>query len=131
LSEDTQIGQYNFKKDHIFFISIIFQHHNPKEWIEPEKYIPERFSPKSPYYLTPDGKKRHAMSYGPFLGGKRICIGKTFAETSSKLALAIIFSRYSFKFMDKKNYSGKIPIINLVVKKVPEIFVEAQFLQKN
>jgi hypothetical protein len=28
------------------------------EWIEPEKFIPERFNPNSPYYLTPSGKKR-------------------------------------------------------------------------
>jgi len=64
---------------------MVHLHWNTKEWIEPSKYIPERFDPESPYYLTPSGKKRHPMSFGPFLGGKRICLGKTFVETMSKI----------------------------------------------
>ena len=67
-------------------------HHNPKEWIEPESYIPERFDPTSRYYLTPSGEKRHSMSYGPFLGGKRVCLGKTFAENIGKCVMPIIMS---------------------------------------
>ncbi|MFS8160466.1 MAG: cytochrome P450, partial [Candidatus Roizmanbacteria bacterium] len=60
-------------------INIYHLHNNPDEWITPHLYIPERFDPESPFYLTPYGTKRHPMSYGPFLGGKRICLGKTFA----------------------------------------------------
>lgn len=66
---------------------------NPEQWGEPEKYIPERFDPASPYFLTPSGKRRHPMSYGPFLGGKRVCLGKTFAENIGKSILAIIFGQ--------------------------------------
>ena len=55
-------------------------HHNPKYWIEPEKFIPERFDPKSKYFLTPKGKRRHLLAFAPFSGGKRVCIGKTLAE---------------------------------------------------
>lgn len=73
-------------------INIYHLHHNPEEWITPEKFIPERFDPESPFYLTPKGTKRHPMSYGPFLGGKRICLGKTFAENMGKCMLAIIVS---------------------------------------
>jgi cytochrome P450 len=54
-------------------------------------FIPERFDPSSKYYLTPSGKKRHMNSFGPFLGGKRICVGKTFAEIVSKIVTPIIF----------------------------------------
>lgn len=60
-------------------------HRNLKYWKEPEKYIPERFDPSSEYFLTPEGKKRHPMAFSPFFGGKRICLGKTFAETVSKI----------------------------------------------
>jgi steroid 17alpha-monooxygenase/17alpha-hydroxyprogesterone aldolase len=88
-------------------------HHNPDEWKEPDKFIPERFDPSSPYYLTPHGKKRHPMSFGPFLGGKRICIGKTFAEMSSKMSIPMILSRFQFEFVDKTLYDGKLPSNNV------------------
>jgi cytochrome P450 len=32
------------------------------------------------------------MSFTPFFGGKRICLGKTFAENAVKTMLAIIIS---------------------------------------
>jgi cytochrome P450 len=63
---------------------------NPDEWQEPENFIPERFDPESPYYLTPKGTKRHPMSFGPFLGGRRICLGKSFAENIAKVVFPII-----------------------------------------
>ena len=56
------------------------------------RFIPDRFDPTSKYYLTPKGTKRHPMSYGPFLGGKRICLGKTFAENMAKCIIPIILS---------------------------------------
>lgn len=40
------------------------------------------------------------MSYGPFLGGKRVCLGKTFAENIGKTILAIIFSTLELDFID-------------------------------
>jgi len=80
------------RTDHGIHININALHHNPNEWISPEKYIPERFDPDSEYYLTPSGKKRHPMSFGPFLGGKRICLGKTFAENIAKCVIPIIAS---------------------------------------
>jgi len=52
--------------------------HNPDEWFEPSKYIPERFNPSSKYYLTPSGTKRNPYSFSPFLGGNRVCMGKPF-----------------------------------------------------
>lgn len=73
-------------------INIYSLHHNPDEWISPEKFIPERFDKESPLSLTPKGNRRHPMSFGPFLGGKRICLGKTFAENMGKCMLAIIVS---------------------------------------
>jgi cytochrome P450 len=74
--------------------------HNPEEWIEPEKYIPERFDPRSKYYLTPKGQKRHPMSYSPFLGGKRICLGKTFAEMVSKVIGPTLLLEFDYDFVD-------------------------------
>mmetsp|Transcript_25635 Transcript_25635/g.19393 ORF Transcript_25635/g.19393 Transcript_25635/m.19393 type:complete len:94 (-) Transcript_25635:94-375(-) len=80
---------------------------NEKEWIDPNEFIPERFDPNSNYFKTPSGQKRHPMSYGPFLGGKRICLGKTFAEQITKVIFTMIVWNFEFEFDDKKFYTEK------------------------
>ena len=97
-------------------------HWNHKQWIEPEKFIPERFDPTSRYFLKPNGKKRHPMAYGPFLGGKRICLGKTFVDIVSKLIGPVIIGHFNYKFVDPKNYIEKPPN-NLAVISVPKVLV--------
>lgn len=85
LTKNDTIGKYKILKGTPFHIGMYEVQHNPNEWFEPEKFIPERFDPSSKYYLTPSGKRRHPMSFGPFLGGKRACLGKTFIEMGSKV----------------------------------------------
>ena len=55
--------------------------HNAEQWQKPFEFIPERFDNSNPVSLTPGGKKRNPYSFVPFGGGKRVCFGKTFAET--------------------------------------------------
>jgi len=69
--------------------------------------LPERFDPSSKLYLTPSGNKRHPMSFSPFLGGKRICLGKTFAELVSKLIGPTLLLEFDYEFLDKKHYKEK------------------------
>jgi cytochrome P450 len=47
------------------------------------------------------------MSFGPFLGGKRICLGKTFAELVSKLIGTTLLIEFDYEFLDKKVYKEK------------------------
>jgi cytochrome P450 len=94
LSETCQIGGggpggKTFRSDSQIAIAIHRLHHNPEEWQEPSRFIPERFSPESKYFLTPSGKRRSVFSYGPFLGGKRISLGKTFAENVAKALIPL------------------------------------------
>jgi cytochrome P450 len=51
--------------------------------------------------LGPDGKKRPLFSFTPFLGGKRICAGKTFAEFLIKILLVLFVSKFDFDFIDE------------------------------
>jgi cytochrome P450 len=37
------------------------------------------------------------MSFIPFSGGKRVCIGKTFAEVTVKTVIPLIFKAFSAK----------------------------------
>jgi cytochrome P450 len=68
-------------------ISIAHMCNNKSEWREPERFIPERFDPKSEWALTPSGNKRNPFSYAPYLGGSRICLGKSFVESVGKVLL--------------------------------------------
>ena len=64
------------------------------------------------------------MSFMPFLAGKRVCAGKTFAENSMKIVYPIIMKAFSkFEFVDKELYSKK-PANNVAVEKRPEIFIK-------
>lgn len=82
-------------------------HHNKEEWIEPERFIPERFEPHSKYYLRPDGKPRNPFSFVPFSGGKRICLGKTFAEINFKCVFPLLINNYKFDFVNPEHMVKK------------------------
>jgi cytochrome P450 len=73
---------------------------NPDEWLEPERFIPERFDPTSPYFLTPRGTARNPFSFSPFLGGQRICIGKTFIEAVSKFTVPTLLFHFDLELLD-------------------------------
>ena len=61
------------------------------------------------------------MSFAPFLGGKRVCVGKTFAENSFKVVLPLILKAYKdFEFVNPEHYHKK-PINNISLLKRPEI----------
>ncbi|CDW88282.1 cytochrome p450 [Stylonychia lemnae] len=109
LCKTMKLGNYTVDQNTSIAVNFYLLHRNPKEWQEPSKFIPERFDPQSPYYLTPDGKKRKQCSYSPFLGGRRICLGKTFAENIAKCIIPIIISELDIKFKKDYHYEKKPP----------------------
>jgi cytochrome P450 len=123
LLEDMKITDFLIKKDTPIQIDMLGLHHNPTEWIEPRRFIPDRFDPNSPYYLTPTGQKRHPMSFAPFLGGKRICLGKTFVELISKIVGPSLVNLLDFEFLDPKLMKEK-PCNNIGVVKQPVAIVK-------
>ena len=96
LNETVELGGVTVPAKQDMNILIYLLHINPKEWIEPMKFVPERFDSDSKWSLTPAGTKRHPMSFGPFLGGKRICLGKSFAESIGRLIVPMILSQLDF-----------------------------------
>ena len=86
VTEDTKLGNIQMKAGDVYHVSILGLHHNPEQWREPEKFVPERFDTSNKHWsLTPSGKKRSPMSYLPFFGGRRICFGKMFAEAAIRV----------------------------------------------
>lgn len=102
MSEDCTICGVKFKANDIIMLNIDNIHHNKYEWHEPYKFIPERFDSNSKYFKRPDGKPRNPFSFVPFTGGKRICIGKTFAEILMRYTLPLIYHYYDFEYADPK-----------------------------
>ena len=74
--------------------------------------LPERFDSNSPLYLTPEGKKRHPMSWIPFHGGPRVCFGKTLAEGNLKIMTTYMTQKFNFKFEDPR-YETEIPVAQI------------------
>ncbi|KAL6107045.1 tbxas1 [Pungitius sinensis] len=65
-----------------------FLHYDPEHWTEPERFIPERF--------TPEAKaSRHPFVYLPFGAGPRNCVGMRLAQLEIKMALVRLFHRFS------------------------------------
>ena len=89
-AKDTKVGKYLIKAGDRVMINMAGLHLNPAQWQRANEFLPQRFDSTDPLFLTPNGKKRHTMSLSPFNGGKRICFGKTFAESSTRMAVTYL-----------------------------------------
>jgi cytochrome P450 family 4 len=113
-SEDVQMPNgITIRKGDQFVINMQHIQNDPEEWQSPEHFMPERFDPASSLYIRPDGKKRHPLAFTPFIGGKRICLGKTFAEVVAKFVVPALLSRLDFDLVDEEVKTGKKPKIFL------------------
>ena len=77
-------------KNQIVLFNLYACHYDEDQWIEPMKFIPERFDPASKYFLTPSGKSRHPLSFCPFTFGTRTCPGRALGLMELKI-LVIYF----------------------------------------
>ena len=109
----------HLRKDDIFYIGMGALCNDPNEWHHPEKFIPERFDSRSEYYLTPSGKKRNPFSFSPFLGGMRICLGKTFVEEVSKVTLPTVLRRFWFEAEDPSKF--EVPVNHMLCQREPVV----------
>lgn len=98
MTNDVKCGDVVIRKSDMIAISMHHLCNNPNEWIDFKKFIPERFDSDSPYFLTPSGKRRNPFSFSPFLGGSRICLGKSFVENTSRLTVPTLLSHFDFNF---------------------------------
>ena len=105
-------------------------HHSENEWQQPDKFEPARFDLKSPWVTRPDGTKRNSQVFNPFLGGKRICLGKTFAEITTRLTVPLLYYHLDFdpaeqnqpvyhRFIGQRN--APVMKFKVTVKNLPKI----------
>ncbi|MYV39957.1 cytochrome P450 [Streptomyces sp. SID1328] len=94
--EDTVIGDgYQLKKGTKTVLLMGPLHTHPKAWDRPLEFDIDRWLPEN-------REQHHPHAYKPFGNGRRACIGRQFALTEARLALALVLQK--FKFSDTGDY---------------------------
>jgi cytochrome P450 len=88
-ARDDQIGGFRIKRGSRIMISIWSMHHDPRVFPEPGEYRLER-------WLGEAERQRPRLSYMPFGGGRRACIGQGFALLNAAVLGAMMIQRYEF-----------------------------------
>ncbi len=87
--EDDDIDGHRIRTGTTVIVPIHHIHHDPRWWPNPEQFDPTRFMPGA------DGE-RPRSAYLPFGGGRRSCIGQTFALMEMVLMASIMSQRFVF-----------------------------------
>jgi len=93
--EDMTLAEYDVPQDTRVMYSIYLSHRDERYWDEPEEFCPHRFDKDQ----TQQGE-RPPMTYIPFGGGPRNCIGAAFAQVESKVVLARILQRFDLDLLN-------------------------------
>ena len=78
---DITLGNHAIPDDTRVMMSIYLSHRHPAHWTKPDEFHPERFA-------TNQKEKVPPLTYIPFGGGPRNCIGASFAQVEAKVVLA-------------------------------------------
>ncbi|MBL8079610.1 MAG: cytochrome P450 [Anaerolineales bacterium] len=89
IAEEMDFDGNKIPKDERMFYSIYLTHRDPEIWENAEDFCPERFS---------HGRKTPPMSYIPFGGGPRACIGAAFGQAEARIVMAHLLRTYTFEF---------------------------------
>ncbi len=87
--KDDVIDGHRIRKGTTVMLPGHLVHHDARWWTNPEEFDPSRFLPGM-------GKGRPRSAYVPFGGGKRICIGQSFAVMEGVLVTAILSQHFIF-----------------------------------
>ena len=87
--EDDLIDGHHIRPGTTVIIPIHHIHHDPRWWPDPDKFDPTRFLDDRP-------KHRPRSAYLPFGGGRRICIGQSFALMEMVLMAAMMSQQFTF-----------------------------------
>ncbi|SNX66309.1 cytochrome P450/NADPH-cytochrome P450 reductase [Streptomyces sp. TLI_55] len=86
--EDTELGGHPVRRGQKVSLLFPLLHTHPKAWERPDEFDIDRWLPENK-------AQHHPYAYRPFGTGERACIGRQFALTEARLALALILRRFA------------------------------------
>ncbi|MBK8984989.1 MAG: cytochrome P450 [Chloroflexi bacterium] len=92
---DMVVDGYEVPQDTRVMYSIYLSHRDERYWEEPDKFCPHRFD-----HAQSEQGARPPLTYVPFGGGPRNCIGAAFAQVESKVVLARILQRFDLELLN-------------------------------
>lgn len=93
--EADEFRGVEIKPNDIVFCMIYNAHHREDLFENAKSFNPDRFAPEK-------AKKMTKMSYLPFGGGPRLCIGNMFALMEMQLILTGLLQRYDFELVENQ-----------------------------
>ena len=90
VKQPVQIGPVSYEPGVVLFASAYLVHHDPLVYPDPFAFRPERFLEQPPGTYT----------WIPFGGGRRRCIGASFAQLEMKLVLRAVLERFELEPAD-------------------------------
>lgn len=88
--EDVDLGAVAVPAGAIVVLSPFVTHRDARWYPEPERFDPDRWLPQA-------RAARPQYAFFPFGGGRRLCIGESFARVEATLVLATIARRWSLR----------------------------------
>jgi cytochrome P450 len=91
-AEDTTICDHAIPERTRVMYSIYLSHRDPDHWPDPDTFRPERFARNTRDTPPP-------LTYIPFGGGPRNCIGAGFAQVEARVVLGYILSNFDLELL--------------------------------
>jgi cytochrome P450 len=92
-TQDLAVAGYQVPGGTRVMYSIYLSHRDAEYWPEPDRFLPERFE-------RGQDDRRPPLTYVPFGGGPRNCIGASFAQVEAKVVLARILRLFALELLN-------------------------------
>lgn len=93
VAEEMDFGDGKIPAGERMFYSIYLTQRDPAIWKDAEEFCPARFA---------NGNKTPSMSYIPFGGGPRVCIGAGFGQVEARIVIKRLLQTHQFEFTNHK-----------------------------